>query len=68
MNKKEARTVRALFRLYLELGNVRLMKEEADRRGLRSKTRIPDNDNPSGDRPLSRGHIYKLLNSTLAVT
>ena len=65
--EKEARTVKALFRLYLELGNVRRVTEEAKSRGLRSKKRVSKNGNRSGGRPLSQGHIYKLLNSMLAV-
>ena len=37
IHEAEAETVRTLFRLYLELGTVRRVKEEADRRGLTSK-------------------------------
>ncbi len=43
INEVEAETVRTLFRLYLNHANVRLVKEEADRRGLRTKLRKPDN-------------------------
>ncbi len=39
INEAEAKTVRTLFRLYLELGSVRLVKEEADRLGVVSKKR-----------------------------
>jgi DNA invertase Pin-like site-specific DNA recombinase len=39
VNQPEAETVRTLFRLYRELGTVRRLKVEADRRGLRTKRR-----------------------------
>jgi hypothetical protein len=65
IDEAEAVTVRTLFRLYLELGTVRQVKEAADRLGL--KTKIRRGAHPRGGRPLSRGHIYKLLSNTLYV-
>jgi site-specific DNA recombinase len=65
INEAEAETVRTLFRLYLELGTVRRVKEAADRLGLRTKIR--KGAHLRGDRPLSRGHIYKLLSNPLYV-
>jgi len=61
----EAKTVRALFRLYLELGAVRLVKEEADRIGLKTKVRTGVDQRMLGGRPFSRGHIYRLLSNPL---
>ena len=37
INEAEAKTVRTIFCLYLKLGSVRRVKEEADRLGLVSK-------------------------------
>ena len=65
VNEAEAVTVRTLFRLYLELGTVRQVKEAADRLGLRTKIR--NGGRLRGGRPLSRGHIYKLLSNPLYV-
>ena len=65
MNKAEAETVRTLFRLYLEHGTVRQVKAEADRLAL--KTKIRNGGQMRGGRPLSRGHIYKLLSNPLYV-
>jgi site-specific DNA recombinase len=65
VNAKEAETVRAIFRLYLECGNVRRVKEEADRMGLRTKARKPNNGMRFGGDTFSRGHIYKLLSNPL---
>ncbi len=61
VNAAEAETVRALFRLYLQHGSVRLVKNEADRRGLRTKRRRPQNGARRGGEPFTPGHIYKLL-------
>jgi DNA invertase Pin-like site-specific DNA recombinase len=63
----EAETVRAIFRLYLELGNVRLVKEEADRLDLRSKARLGADEKVRGGGLLSRGHIYRLLSSPIYI-
>lgn len=61
-NVTEAKTVREIFVLYAELGTVEAVKQEADRRGLRTK--------PRGDRagqPFTRGHLYKLLGNPIYV-
>ncbi len=65
INEPEAETVRTIFRLYLEHGNVRRVKEEADRLDLATKVRKTENGRMRGDRPLSRGYIYKLLGNPL---
>lgn len=51
--ESEAETVRALFRLYLELGSVRRVKEEADRLGFRSKPRRAAGEGIRGGADLS---------------
>ena len=68
VNPSEAETVRTLFRLYREVGTVKLLKEEADRIGLRTKARKPNNPSQSGRRggdPFTMGHLYKLLANRL---
>ena len=65
INDEEAETVRTVFRLYLEYGNVRCVKEAADRLGLTTKIRTAQNGRMRGGRPLSRGYIYKLLGNPL---
>ena len=67
INEVEAETVRSVFRLYLEHGSVRLVKVEADRLGLTTKLRQTEEVRMRGDRPLSRGYIYKLLGNPLYV-
>jgi DNA invertase Pin-like site-specific DNA recombinase len=67
IDEVEAETVRTVFRLYLEHGNVRCVKEEADRLGLTTKVRKTEDGRMRGGRRLSRGYIYKLLNNPLYI-
>jgi site-specific DNA recombinase len=61
INAKEANTVRLIYGLYRELGSVRRLKEELDRRGIRSKQRVSGEGKRSGGQPFSRGALYTLL-------
>ena len=65
VNEAEAETVRTVFRLYLEFGNVRQVKEEIDRLGLTTKLRTTGEGKMRGGRPLSRGYLYRLLANPL---
>ena len=67
INEAEAETVRTVFSLYLEHGNVRHVKEAVDRQGLTTKIRNGADGRMRGGRPLSRGYIYKLLGNPLYV-
>jgi DNA invertase Pin-like site-specific DNA recombinase len=61
VNEAEAETVRTIFHLYLELGCVRRVKQEADRQGLVSKHRRFDSGKTFGGVAFTRGRIYHLL-------
>jgi site-specific DNA recombinase len=61
INPAEAETVRRVFALYRELGCVRRVKEEADRRGLRTKCSTTASGTERSGKPFSRGHLYGLL-------
>ena len=63
INPAEAETVRTLFRLYLELGTVRRLKEAADRLGLVTKQRQSSADRLVGGQAFTRGHLYQLLSN-----
>jgi site-specific DNA recombinase len=65
INDAEADSVRTLFRLYLKHGNVRKVKTEADQLGLMTKIRQTGNSRMGGGRPLSRGHIYRILQNPI---
>jgi DNA invertase Pin-like site-specific DNA recombinase len=58
---EEDETVRTIFRLYLELGNVRLVEVKTKDLGIRSKARF----GTKGNAPLSRGYIYKILSNPI---
>jgi len=65
INESEAEAVRTLFRLYLELGTVRRLKEEADRVGLKTKRRPQPSGTVLGGIAFTRGHLYQLLSNPL---
>ena len=67
INDAEAKTVRTVFDLYLRLGNVRLLKEEVDRLGLRTKHRPQANGMARGGAVFSRGRIYHLLSNPVYI-
>ncbi len=62
INAKEAKTVRYIYRRYLELGCVRLLKDDLDRESIYSKVR---GDN--GGRSFSRGPLYKMLSNPIYI-
>jgi DNA invertase Pin-like site-specific DNA recombinase len=61
VNQEESKLVRHIYKRYLELGSVRLLKHDLDRRGIVSKIRISKSGARSGGRSFSRGALYALL-------
>ncbi len=61
VNQEESKLVRNIYKRYLELGSVRLLKHDLDRRGVVSKVRVSKNGTRSGGRAFSRGALYELL-------
>ena len=59
IDAEQAPRVREIFGLYVELGCIRLLKAELDRRGWATPQR--HGRRPGGGRPFSRGHLYRLL-------
>ena len=62
-----AKLVRDIYHLYLELGNVRLLKAEIDQRGLLTPERISRSLGQSGGRPFYRGHLYRILSNPVYI-
>src|SRR5207237_1360652 len=60
-----AKTVRFIFRRYAELGSVRLLKDELDARGIRSKLRTSASGRLRGGKPLARGALYLMLQNRI---
>jgi site-specific DNA recombinase len=67
INAEEAKTVRLLFELYLKLGSVRLLQEECQRLGLRTKLRTMLDGKQSGGTAFSRGHLYRILSNPIYI-
>ena len=61
VNDAEAQTLRMIFRRYVELGSVRLLKHELDQRGIVSKRREGAGVVRAGGNRFSRGALYNLL-------
>jgi hypothetical protein len=57
----EAEIVRSVFRRYAELGSVRLLKEELEIRGIKSKSWTSASGRLRGGKPFSRGALYLIL-------
>ena len=67
IDEGEAAVVRYIFRRYQELGCVRLLKEDLDRRGVLSKRRTSKAGVESGGCSFSRGALYALLSNPIYV-
>jgi len=57
----EAELVRSIFRRYAELGSVRLLKEELEAQGSKSKSWTSASGRLVGGKPFSRGALYLML-------
>ena len=66
-NQAEAELVRQIFRRYLQLGSVRLLKDELERRGMVSKPRSSGNGARPKGYPFSRGALYAVLSNPLYI-
>ncbi len=66
-NPVEAETIHLIFTRYLALGSVRLLKEDIDARGIRSKTRIRKDGTEWVGCPFSRGGLYQLLSNPIYI-
>ena len=61
----EAEIVRSIFRGYMELGSVRLLKAELEARGINSKSWTSAAGRVIGGKPFSRGAIYLILQNRI---
>ena len=57
----EAEIVRSIFRRYAGLGSVRLLKDELEAQGVKSKSRT----SASGGKPFARGALYLMLQNRI---
>jgi len=61
--KREAETVRTVFRLYAELGAIKKVKAEVDRLSLRTKLHVSASGVLRGGLPFREGHLYTILHN-----
>jgi site-specific DNA recombinase len=61
----EAELVRDIFRRYAELGSVRLLQEELEARGIKSKAWTSASGRLRGGKRFSRGALYLLLQNRI---
>jgi site-specific DNA recombinase len=61
--EEDAAIVRTIFSRYAELGNVRLLAAELEGTGIRSPARNAGTGRAFGNRPFSRGQLYKILSN-----
>src|SRR5213076_3484930 len=62
---REAEDVRHIFRRYAALGSVRLLQQELDAAGIRSKSWISTAGRRWGGKPLARGALYTMLRNRI---
>jgi site-specific DNA recombinase len=67
INEAEAHLVREIYQRYLELGSVRLLKQDLDQRGEASKVRLSQKGSNSGGKSFSRGALYELLSNSIYI-
>ncbi|MGZ5917423.1 MAG: recombinase family protein [Methyloceanibacter sp.] len=65
VNEEEARTVLHVFRRYVELRSVRVLKTELEEAGIRSKRRVLVDGTTYGSQKLSRGALYLMLRNRI---
>lgn len=65
VNEIEAKTVRHIFRRYLEVESVRLLKDQLHADGVISKLRRASDGSTYGGKPLARGALYLMLQNRI---
>jgi site-specific DNA recombinase len=67
VNRREAETVRHIYRRYTALGTVLMLKSELDRDGIISKVRVDRFSRTTGGKPLARGALYLMLQNRIYI-
>ncbi len=67
IDEPHAERIREIYRLYLDIGCVRHLKAEVDRRGWVTPARTTRRADAVGNRPFSRGHLYRILTNPIYI-
>ena len=65
VNETEAKTVRQIFRRYVQLGSVHTLADELDRKSIRSHRRVTQDGRTIGGQPITRGNLYQILQNPI---
>ncbi len=65
VNKAEAKTVRHIFRRYLDLGSVSVLRQVLAAEGVVSKVRTFSDGRDRGGKPIARGALYHMLQNPI---
>jgi DNA invertase Pin-like site-specific DNA recombinase len=65
IDKDEAETIRLIYSRYLELGTVSALEAELAESNIRTRAFTSASNKTWGDRPFSRGHLYKILSNPI---
>ncbi|AGI71025.1 DNA integration/recombination/inversion protein [Octadecabacter arcticus 238] len=65
INEVDARIIRTIYDLYKEHRNIRIVKTEADKRGLKTALRTLSSGRMKGGTAFSFGHIYHILSNPI---
>lgn len=65
--EEEGNTVRALYQLYIQHKNVRVVKVAADKLSFTSRLRTHKSGKQTGGKLFSRGHIYRILTNPIYI-
>jgi DNA invertase Pin-like site-specific DNA recombinase len=67
VNPKDTKAIQLIYTKYLELGNVRKLKDYLDQHNVVSKRRVTNDGKTSGGIPFSRGGLYKILSNPIYI-
>ena len=67
INEPEAEQVRTIFQRYVELGTVIALKQDLAARQMRSKPRLNAAGLPTGNQPISQGHLNNILRNRVYI-
>lgn len=67
IDEGQASLIRHIYKRYLTLGSVRLLKQELDKQAITTPKRFASTERQFGGKPFSRGHLYKVLSNPIYI-
>jgi DNA invertase Pin-like site-specific DNA recombinase len=65
IREDEAATIRTIYVRYLELKSVDALKDDLEKRELKTRLRPDGSEHMAGGKPFSRGHLYRILSNPI---